>query len=73
MSANIKLIVANVPGVGECIGLVTGAPELFLTSDNVLNLVDALLALNETLEARKPQKPVRKAPALRVVGGSSVH
>lgn len=73
MSANIKLIVANVPGVGECIGLVTDQRELFMTSENVLNLVDALLALNDTVEGRKQQKPVRKTPALRVVGGSSVH
>lgn len=71
MSANIKLIVENVPGVGECVGLCTTQPELFLTPDNVLDLVDYLLVLHEKIEGRKVEP---KRPALRVVGGkNAVH
>lgn len=74
MSANIKLITAEVPGVGECIGLVTTAPELFLTTDNVLDLVDALLNLREVVTERNEKTKELKRPALRVVGGkNAVH
>lgn len=74
MSANIKLIVENVPGVGECVGLCTTQPELFMTPESVLDLVDALLVLHEKIEGRKAAAEVPKRPALRVVGGkNAVH
>lgn len=73
MSANIKLIVANIPGQGECVGLCTTERELFLTPEKLIDLVDALINLGEVIAERKQRNTAPKRPALRVVGGSHVH